>query len=90
MYLSSSSSIPILYLVFKIRTIKFAFINQFYKSIFHMLPHYIHSVNYLPIQFCGALRRTACPAGIGFEFCGYCEKAVISLMKWIESREKPP
>jgi hypothetical protein len=55
-----------------------------------MLPHYIHSVNYLPIQFCGALRRTACPAGIGFEFCGYCEKAVISLMKWIESREKPP
>ena len=55
-----------------------------------MLPHYIHSVNYLPNQFCGALRRAACPAGIGFEFCGYCEKAVISLMKWPKSREKPP
>lgn len=36
-----------------------------------MLPHYFHSVNYFPNQFCGALRRAACPVmeSSYFEFC---------------------
>ncbi|MCI9107564.1 MAG: hypothetical protein HFI00_05015 [Lachnospiraceae bacterium] len=30
------------------------------------------------------------PCRNGIWFCGYCEKAVISLMKWPKTREKPP